>query len=148
MKRSTLLGTLALLTLVPAAASAQATPRAQALEARERAEILSEQGWLLANQRGDFAQAATWLRAAALLREDGPDKVRDLMNAGRFHYYASHPMAAASAFREAGKVASEMGDHAAAVQAYRDGAFAAARAGDVRTARDLLARAGIDATGI
>lgn len=148
MTRSTLLGTLALLTLVPAAAAAQSAPRAQALEARQRAEILSQQGWLLANQRGDFAQAATWLRAAALLREDSADKVRDLMNAGRFHYYAGHPMGAASAFREAGEVATALGDRAAAIQAYRDGAWVAASAGDVRTARDLMARAGLDATGI
>lgn len=147
MTRSTLLGTLALLTMVPAAAAAQAAPRAQALEARERAEILSEQGWLLASQRGDFAEAATWLRAAAILREDSPQKVRDLMNAGRFHFYAGHHMGAASALREAGEVATALGDAQAARQAYRDGAWAAAQAGDLLTARTLLKKAGIDAAG-
>jgi hypothetical protein len=49
-------------------------------------------------------------------------------------------MKAVSAFTAAGEVALELGDLATAQRAFRDGAWVAARAGDMTTARALLVR--------
>jgi hypothetical protein len=140
MIRRMLVGALALVALAPGALIAQTSAGADAARRSERAEILSEQAWLLANQQQEFALAASYTREAAQLRDDSPAKVADLLNAGRFHFYSSSPLKAVSAFTAAGEVALELGDLATAQRAFRDGAWVAARAGDMATARALLVR--------
>ena len=139
MIRRTLVGALALVALAPGALMGQATVDSDAVR-NERAELLSEQGWLQANQARNFELAASYARAAAQLRDMGPAKVRDLLNAGRFHFYSHQPMNAVSALQAAGEVALELGDVVTAQKAFRDGAWVAAEAGDMITARDLLGR--------
>lgn len=141
MIRKTVTCALALLTLAPAMAAAQNSADESAVR-HERAELLSEQAWLLANQKRDFEQAASYLREAAHLREVGVDKVRDLLNAGRFHFYADHLGSAVSALKDAGEVAMALGDVDTAEQAFLDGAFVAVAAGDLTSAFTLLDRAG------
>ena len=138
--RRMLVGALALVTLAPSALIAQTSVDADAAMQSERAQILSEQGWLLANQDRNFELAASYALEAALLRDDGPEKVHDLLNAGRYHFYSHQPLKAVSALKAAGEVALALGDLATARRAFLDGAWAAAEAGDMGTARDLLVR--------
>ena len=77
----------------------------------------------------------------------GADKVRDLLNAGRFHFYADHLGSAVSALQEAGEAAMALGDVDTAEQAFLDGAFVAVEAGDLTSAFALLDRAGVRALG-
>ena len=138
--RRMLVGALALVALAPSALVAQTSVDADAARQSERAELLSEQGWLAANQKLDFEAAASYALEAALLRDDSPEKIRVLLNAGRFHFYSNQPLKAVSALIAAGEVAIELGDIATARKAFLDGAWVAAEAGDVNTARELLIR--------
>ena len=138
--RRMLVGALALLALAPGALLAQARVDTDAALRSEKAELLSEQGWLLANQDRNFEMAASYTLEAALLRDNSPAKVHDLLNAGRYHFYSHQPLKAVSALTAAGEVALALGDIAAARKAFLDGAWVAAEAGDVHTARELLVR--------
>jgi len=147
MVRTTLFSALALIALVPAAAAAQSARATDNETREERAELYSEQGWLLASQKREFGLAASWLREAALLRGDGPQKVQDLLNAGRFHYYAHQLLVSASALKDAGVLALKLGDRETANRAFQDGAWVALEAGDMVTALDLIGRASPDGRG-
>lgn len=140
MLRTVTVGAFALATLIPAAAASQVTVDTDEARRTARAEILTEQAYLAAGQRHDFATAASWLREAASLREVGSESVRSLMDAGHFHFYAQRSLDAVSAFQSAGRQALELGDGDTAARAFRNGAFAAERAGDPLTARILMAR--------
>lgn len=140
MLRKILVAVAALVALLPAAVFAQLSVDLNASTRYERAEILSEQAWLLANQKRDFSAAASTLREAALLRDADQEKIRVLVNAGHFHFYANRPLSAVSALREAGEVALTLGKVEEANKAFLDAAWVAARAGEIRTASQLLAR--------
>ena len=140
MIRTKTFSALALFALLPAAASSQISPDLSAVDREIRAELLTEQAYLVAEQRSDFETAASWLRDAAELTGQSAETVRSLMNAGHFHFYAHRSLEAASAFNTAGELALELGDHDTAIQAFRNGAFAADRVGDSVTARQLMAR--------
>lgn len=140
MFKTTLLGALTLSLLGPAAARSQTVVRDDLAIAVARAEVLTEQAYLAAEQASDFTRAATWLRDAAALRGEDPAAVQALMDAGHFHFYARRSGSAVSAFHEAGRIALDLGDRETAARAFRNAAFAADRVGDVLTARRFLAR--------
>jgi hypothetical protein len=140
MKRFATLSAIALIAVAPAAVQAQSTSDEDAAVAFERAELLTEQAYIAAGLEMDFANAATWLRDAASLRGDDAAAVRLLLDAGHFHFYAQRSLKAASAFNEAAELAIELGDREVASVAYRNAAFAADRAGDIESARSLMAR--------
>lgn len=141
MRWNVLKRALPVLFVLPSAASAQLSVDIDASLRLERATILAEQAWLLANQKGEFAAAASQLREAAeLLRDTEPEKVRVLTNAGHFHYHARQHLSAVSALQEAGEVARLLGDGEAANEAFLAAAWVAVRAGDVVTATQLLGR--------
>ncbi len=138
MNRSTAFSALAVFALIPAGASAQMSVDETMIDAEAQAEILTEQAYLLANQRNDFETAASWLRQAAIAQAPSAATVRSLMNAGHFHFYARRSLDAVSAFKSAAELALELGDTDTAASAFRNGAFAADRGGDVETAREML----------
>jgi hypothetical protein len=140
MIRTHTFSALALFALLPAAASSQMSPDLSAVDREIRAEVLTEQAYLVAGQRADFVTAASWLRDAAELTGRSAESVRSLMNAGHFHFYSHRSLEAASAFNSAGELALELGDQETAIRAFRNGAFAADRVGDTMTAQQLMAR--------
>ena len=140
MKRFATLSAFALIAALPATVQAQATSDEQAAIAFERAELLTEQAYVAAGLGMDFENAATWLRDAASLRGEDAKAVQLLLDAGHFHFYAQRSLKAASAFNEAAELALELGDRNQAALAFRNAAFAATRAGDVESARSLMAR--------
>ena len=137
MKRSTILAA-AGLAVAPAGVLAQTTVADDTAVRSERAEILAEQAWVVANQKSDFSTAALYLREAADLFGTDHASVDALMNAGRYHYYANRKLSAVSALRTAAETAERIGDLATASRALRDAAWVAAEAGEVPTARQLL----------
>lgn len=130
----------AVLAVAPASISAQTTVVSEDAVRYERAEILAEQAMILANQKADYASAASYLRDAASLWGTEPASVDALLNAGRFNYYANRKLVAVSALKTAGETAEKIGDVATASRAYRDAAWVAAEAGEINTAVELLAR--------
>ncbi len=139
MLRSTL-AAVAFAAIVPAGVAAQATPNSEDALRTERAEILAEQAFIVANQAADFSSAASYLLEAAQLWGVDHASVDALLNAGRFHYYADRKLSALSALQNAAKMAEQVGDLSTASRVFRDAAFVAAEAGEVPTAKDLLER--------
>ena len=140
----TILSVVALAAIAPAAVSAQTTVVSDEAVRIERAEILTEQAWLLASHKGDFENAAIQLREAAALRGTDFQSVADLVNAGRFQFYANRKITAVSTLRVAAETAEQIGDLATAARTWREAAWVAAEAGELSTAVALLERA--DAT--
>lgn len=138
MNRSTAFSALAVFALLPAGASAQVAADDSAIDLEAQAEMLTEQAYLMANQRSDFETAASWLRQAAEIQTPSATTVRSLMNAGHFHFYSRRSLDAVSAFKSAAELALELGDRDTAAEAFRNGAFAADRGGDLVTAREML----------
>lgn len=139
MKRTTLFA-VACMAIAPAGLQAQATVADDSAIRTERAEILTEQAFLVANQAADFSSAALYLREAAELFGTDHASVAALVNAGKYHYYANRKLSAVSALRAAAETAERIGDLATASQAFRDAAWVAAQVGEVPTARELLER--------
>lgn len=130
----------AVLAVAPVSLSAQTTVLSEDAARYERAEILAEQGMIIAKQTANYASAASYLRDAAALWGSEAASVEALMNAGRFNYYANRKLVAVSALKTAGETAEKIGDLATASQAFRDAAWVAAEAGELPTARQLLER--------
>lgn len=130
----------AVLAIAPASLCAQTTVASESAARYERAEILAEQAMIMANQNANYVVAASYLRDAAALWGSESASVNALLNAGRFNYYANRKLVAVSALKSAGDLAEKMGDAATASRAFRDAAWVAAEAGEIRTAVELLER--------
>ena len=124
------------LTAVPA--TAQTTYKADGIKAAE----LESQAQHLTNDIRGFKSAASLYRKAASLRVEGdPQGIRDLIKAGRLHFYVGKAGHATNDLANAGRIALQFGDVVTAAQAYLDAAYAADADGNRAKALDLATRA-------
>ena len=136
-----ILTAVAVMAIAPTAVNGQSTVITDDAVRMERAELLAEQAWIVANQTADFETAAIHLREAASLWGVEYASVDALVTAGRFQFYGKRPISAVSTLRAAAETAERIGDLGTAARAWREAAWVAAEVGELSTAATLLERA-------